>query len=47
MITVLAFVLKLESNKYKLLTRKVCHYIGMLSAVVTRHRYDSIPVFPT
>jgi hypothetical protein len=47
MITVLAFPLELEPNKYKLLPRKVCRYIGMLSAVVTTHRYDSIWVFPT
>jgi hypothetical protein len=47
MITALAFALKLEPNKYKLSPRKVCRYIGMLSAVVTTHRYDGIRAFPT
>jgi hypothetical protein len=47
MITALAFPLELEPNKYKLLPRKVCRYIGMLSAVVTTHRDDGIRVFPT
>jgi hypothetical protein len=39
------FPLELELNRYKLLPKKVCHYIGMLSAIVTMQRYDSIRVF--
>jgi hypothetical protein len=47
MITALAFLLELEPNKYKSLPRKVCCYIGMLLAIVTRHCYNGIQVFLT